>query len=420
MNLKEIKLNQNDINLLQYLARFKLMCANDAIYFYGSSYYQKRLQELKNAKFITRYYRIYIKLNPASMRYLEEQGIKCEVPCKNKNYINRLIFVSKLGLEFVKANISFKLSWEMKGNNYTDWNRRFIGEIKLRDDKYLIYYAKSDSKYIRQLHFDINKDLEYQNVLVVVDNLNVIDKQNQFVFPNKVSCILIHRDRINTLGVFNKTCIKDEIERIYGKPAKNSDINLAEYKINDTNIVYMPYIDTHKIVAINNFYSLGMTDSKLKFKTEDGTFGTANWMNKVELTDSFEVGTEDGLIVGKIDGKIVTLPNNTMQNKNVAIFGASGSKKSRGYVIPNILNLAEQGKSMILTDPKGELYKKTYTFLKNKGYNVKILNLVDMDKSDRWNPFSVIENEIDAQIFSEIVIENTQLDKTHGQEETSK
>ena len=40
MNLKEIKLNQNDINLLQYLARFKLMCANDAIYFYGSSYYQ--------------------------------------------------------------------------------------------------------------------------------------------------------------------------------------------------------------------------------------------------------------------------------------------------------------------------------------------------------------------------------------------
>lgn len=155
----------------------------------------------------------------------------------------------------------------------------------------------------------------------------------------------------------------------------------------------------------------------IKFKVEDGTFGTANWMNKVELTDSFEVGTEDGIIVGKIDGKIVTLPNNTMQNKNVAIFGASGSKKSRGYVIPNILNLAQQGKSMILTDPKGELYKKTYIFLKNKGYNVKILNLVDMDKSDRWNPFSVIENEIDAQIFSEIVIENTQLDNSQGQDE---
>ncbi len=40
-----------------------------------------------------------------------------------------------------------------------------------------------------------------------------------------------------------------------------------------------------------------------------------------------------------------------------------------------------------------------------------------MDKSDRWNPFSVIESEIDAQIFSEIVIENTQLDKSKGQDE---
>lgn len=155
----------------------------------------------------------------------------------------------------------------------------------------------------------------------------------------------------------------------------------------------------------------------IKFKSEDGTFGTANWMNEKELNESFEVGTEDGIIVGKKEDKIITLPNSTRHNKNIAVFGASGSKKSRGFVIPNILNLAEQGKSMILTDPKGELYKKTYTFLKNKGYNVKILNLVDMDKSDRWNPFSVIENEIDAQIFSEIVIENTQLDKTKGQDE---
>lgn len=94
-----------------------------------------------------------------------------------------------------------------------------------------------------------------------------------------------------------------------------------------------------------------------------------------------------------------------------------GSKKSRGYVIPNILNLARQGKSIVLTDPKGELYKLTYSFLKSQGYNVKLFNLVDMDKSDRWNPFSVIESEIDAQIFSEIVIENTQLDKNRSQDE---
>lgn len=67
----------------------------------------------------------------------------------------------------------------------------------------------------------------------------------------------------------------------------------------------------------------------IKFKSEDGTFGTANWMNNEELKESFEVGTEDGLIVGKTNNEIITLPNNTKQNKNVAVFGASGSRKSR-------------------------------------------------------------------------------------------
>ena len=67
----------------------------------------------------------------------------------------------------------------------------------------------------------------------------------------------------------------------------------------------------------------------IQFKSEDGTFGTANWMSHEDLEDSFEVGTEDGIIVGKLNDKIVTLPNNTFKNKNVAVFGASGSKKSR-------------------------------------------------------------------------------------------
>ena len=52
MYLKEIKLNENDLKLLYYLARYKLMFANDAIFFYGSTYYQKRLQQLKNANYI--------------------------------------------------------------------------------------------------------------------------------------------------------------------------------------------------------------------------------------------------------------------------------------------------------------------------------------------------------------------------------
>lgn len=273
MNLKEIKLIQNDMKLLQFLARFKLMRANDAIFFYRSSYYQKRLQELKNANYISRYYRTYIKLTPACIRYLESLNIKCQVPCRNKEYIDRLISISKIGIELEKAKIKYKLSWEIKGNNYTDWSRRFLGEIILENEKYLMYYAKSDPKYIRQLHFDINKDLSYQNVLVFIDNFNVIDTRNPFIFPNKVSCLLVHINKIKDIKKTNKY-IKERIEEEYKKQVKSSDINLADYKIDDIDVIYMPYIDTHKIEALNSYFSLGMIDNHIDIMSFRKNFKT--------------------------------------------------------------------------------------------------------------------------------------------------
>lgn len=79
----------------------------------------------------------------------------------------------------------------------------------------------------------------------------------------------------------------------------------------------------------STIFKIKIKSKGIKFKSEDGTFGTANWMNNEDLEDSFEIGTENGLIVGKLNNKIVTLPNNTTKNKNIAVFGASGSKKSR-------------------------------------------------------------------------------------------
>ena len=111
------------------------------------------------------------------------------------------------------------------------------------------------------------------------------------------------------------------------------------YEINNIIDIFIVFITNIKIVIIwiliqlilsliiyciyFTIYKSKIENKGIKFKAEDGTFGTANWMNREELTDSFEVGTENGIIVGKIDNKIVTLPNNTLQNKNVAIFGAS-------------------------------------------------------------------------------------------------
>ena len=124
------------------------------------------------------------------------------------------------------------------------------------------------------------------------------------------------------------------------------------------------------------------------------------------------IGTNKGLILGRIGSKVVTLPPDTFLNRNVAIFGSPGSMKSRAYIRTNILQLAKEGQSMVITDPKGEIFRDMAEFLKNRGYTVKVFNLVNMKHSDRWNPIETIQDDIDAQLFVEVIISNTKAAST--------
>ena len=174
------------------------------------------------------------------------------------------------------------------------------------------------------------------------------------------------------------------------------------------------------VIFVLSVYNIYFTIKKAKienkgiyFKEKDGTFGTANWSNLEEAKEVLSIGNENGLIFGKTEkGESISLPENTYLNKNVAIFGSSGSKKSRAFAMINILKQAVLGRSLICTDPKSELYKKSCVYLKNKGYTVKILNLVNPEYSDCWNPIYEVETETDAQVFAEIVIANTEVDRS--------
>ena len=79
----------------------------------------------------------------------------------------------------------------------------------------------------------------------------------------------------------------------------------------------------------------------------------------------------------------------------------SGSGKSASYVIPNAYQLLG---SYVFTDPKGELYDKTAGYLKSKGYDIKILNLVNPKNSDGYNPLMHIQNEIDVDIIANTIV----------------
>ncbi|MBT1280246.1 type IV secretory system conjugative DNA transfer family protein [Thermoanaerobacter sp. CM-CNRG TB177] len=150
----------------------------------------------------------------------------------------------------------------------------------------------------------------------------------------------------------------------------------------------------------------------VKYLKDDGTHGTANWMTVQEAKKILGIGTNKGLILGRIGNKVVTLPPDSFLNRNVAIFGSPGSMKSRAYIRTNILQLAKEGQSMVITDPKGEIFRDMAEFLKNRGYTVKVFNLVNMKHSDRWNPIETIQDDIDAQLFVEVIISNTKVAST--------
>ena len=143
-----------------------------------------------------------------------------------------------------------------------------------------------------------------------------------------------------------------------------------------------------------------------------GTYGTSGYMTPKELIGVLDlvtdIGKSNGTILGLLDKKIVCVPNESRMNKNIAVYGASGSMKSRAFARNMIFQCVRRKESIIVTDPKSELYEDMSEYLRNNGYIVKVFNLVNPENSDSWNCLSEIEGqELMAQLFVDIVIKNT-------------
>lgn len=101
----------------------------------------------------------------------------------------------------------------------------------------------------------------------------------------------------------------------------------------------------------------------------------------------------------------------TRFNNNVLVIGGSGSGKSRFFVKPNIL---QANCNYVVTDPAGEMLASMGTFLENQGYEIRVFNLVEMDKSHCYNPFKYIRKDEDVLTMIDCLIVNTTPPNTKG------
>jgi len=100
-------------------------------------------------------------------------------------------------------------------------------------------------------------------------------------------------------------------------------------------------------------------------------------------------------------------------NKNLftLVIGGSGSRKTRAYVKPNLLQC---NSSYIIMDPKGELLRDIGNVFKAEGYKIRVFDLIDMLSSFRYNPFIYFKRESDIQGFITNLFANTEDKTKHG------
>ena len=157
------------------------------------------------------------------------------------------------------------------------------------------------------------------------------------------------------------------------------------------------YVSTLLIVSIIYllFFFIGIYKSAPKNEYTDIEHGLSDWSKNGE---QYKILNKDKGIVLAEDNY---LPVDKRGNVNVLVVGRIGYGKSASYSIPNAYQMLG---SYVFTDPKGELYDRTAGYLKEHGYEIKVLNLVRPQYSDGYNPLLHISSELDVDVIANTIV----------------
>lgn len=195
---------------------------------------------------------------------------------------------------------------------------------------------------------------------------------------------------------------------------------LNDWFLNPSNMistsVNQPHFIPIQIGATTLFLGLMAKDiwnarkSQVEKASDYGAFGTSDFLRLKDIESDIKDFSLDlktpGTILGMLNGKPVIHHEKSFKNRNVLVFGASGTQKSKSYIIPNLLNTNSD--SIIVTDPKAELYETTSEAKRKQGYKVHLINfdIRDSLSSDKYNPLDYVESDVDAAELGNTLVIN--------------
>lgn len=179
-------------------------------------------------------------------------------------------------------------------------------------------------------------------------------------------------------------------------------------------------------VFIYMFSKLNKGKKQYEDASDFGVHGTARWGKFEEVIDGIVLSKKNkykkknpvsafktldrGIILGKVPNKneLLILPDKTkVDNRNVLVVGSSGSGKGQSYVLPNLINNTHE--SMIVTDPKGELYRDTAHIKRDQGYKVYQIDFINFTQGG-YNPLDYVLDDQDAQNIAKTIARNSAKD----------
>ncbi len=141
-------------------------------------------------------------------------------------------------------------------------------------------------------------------------------------------------------------------------------------------------------------------------------YGSARWGTAEDIAPFVDPVFANNIILTSTESlTMCSRPKDpkTARNKNVLVIGGSGSGKTRYWLKPNLMQCTSEKYpcSFVVTDPKGSIVVECGKLLKDRGYQIRILNTINFRKSMKYNPFAYIHSEKDILKLVTALIANT-------------
>jgi len=249
--------NNEELSLLQFLAKYQYLNISDAKHFFTSNrYYRTRIKNLITNKFI-RKTKSYLVLTPLGVKYTKTKDSKNLRPNRNPNYLPRILYLSNLAAFYHNCStVTFLPSFEVKDLEcFTITSRRYIGILKINGTSYLTYHIskKHDKQYIASVVYDIQKEKQFENFIVLVDDISMINYQDFTFGLNQVLIVEDNEKNREKLKHLNSINWHSIIEQEYKKPYFSEHIYCDYEDSKGKYISYFYCFDTEKINRINQF-----------------------------------------------------------------------------------------------------------------------------------------------------------------------